>query len=266
VLPRAFIGSSNEGFRYARAIAAYLEPDFDITLWRTPGAFEPSGFTLESLIAFTERYDYGIFVLTADDIVKYRGKKYSVSRDNVIFEAGLFFGALGRKNCFLFVSGAKKFRLPSDFKGLTYIPFKEKRGRRVQDRHIRKLVEDPRSVIRNHCKKSDRWGLNGKWKQVWFVKKSEHYPEENPSDADVAVFGSRFRAEFDVKKEGRYKLIARIGENRMITGVWSGPNKHSYHGSCQLMISPDSTSISGRWVGFRANSQVESGRWEWSRS
>jgi hypothetical protein len=264
LLPNAFVGSSREGLRYAHAIAKSLKHQFNVTLWNKPGTFEPSGFTLESLIAFTDRYDYGLFVFTADDIVKYRGKKYPVSRDNVIFEAGLFFGALGRENCFLFVSGAKKLRLPSDFSGLTHLPFKESRKRHPQDRHILKLVEGPCSVIRDHCKKSDRWGLNGKWKQVWSVK-SKNYPKRNPSEADVAVFGSRFRAEWDVKKEGRYKLIARIGEHRMITGFWSGPHKHSYHGSCQLMVSPDSTKISGKWVGFRTNGKVESDRWEWSR-
>ena len=76
-----------------------------------PPVFAPSNFTLESLLTFTEQFDYGIFVLAADDFVKMRGEKPRASRDNVIFEAGLFLGALGRTNCFLLVSKAKNFRL-----------------------------------------------------------------------------------------------------------------------------------------------------------
>lgn len=265
MLPSAFLGSSREGLRYAQVIAESLKHQFDVTLWKKPGTFEPSNFTLESLLISAERFDYGIFVMTADDLARIRKKAVSVSRDNVIFEAGLFFGALGRTNCFLFVSRVKNLHLPTDLKGLTNIFFTERRGQRLQAKQLRKLMEGSCNELRDHHKRSDKWGLNGIWRQTWFVTKSANFPRKNASPAEVAIFGSRFRAKFDVKGN-RYQLIARINENRTITGFGSGPNKHSYHGSCQLVVSPDSRSLSGKWVGFRADNRVESGRWEWSRS
>lgn len=261
--PKAFLGSSSEAIKYANAVTTAIGDSFDITLWNASGAFTPSNFTLESLLRFTDEFDYGIFIMTADDMASIRKQKHSITRDNVIFEAGLFFGALGRANCFLLVSDDKKLHLPSDLQGLTYIPFREKRGQ-LPDSEARKRMAGPCRELQNLCKKRDGSGLNGRWQQTWFVENSEHYPKKNSSDAEVGVFGSRFRAEFDTQGF-KYKLVARINEKRMITGVWCGPHESSYHGSCQLTVSPDSKSISGKWVGFRANNEVEAGQWKWSR-
>ena len=156
-------------------------------------------------------------------------------------------------------------KLPaSDLKGLTYIPFPQKRGRRFKGKQLSRLMENPRSQLRECCRKSDAWGLNGKWKQTWYVKKSDNFRQKNTSEAEVAVFGSRLRAIFKVKGK-RYQLVARVSEKRMITGFWSGPTQNSYHGSCQLAMSPEAMSMKGKWLGFRANNEIEAGRWKFSR-
>lgn len=260
--PNVFIGSSQEALKYARAIEESLKKQCRVTVWEKKGVFAASNFTLESLLEFTEQFDYGIFVMTADDFVKKRRETSRAARDNVIFEAGLFLGALGRANCFLLVSRAKNFRMPSDLKGLTYIPFEEKRGR-LSLKQALSLMETPCSLLRDRCRQSKAWALNGKWIQTWFVD-SENFPKENRSEAEVAVFGSRLRATWDVK-ESRYQLVARISDRRMITGFWRGPTLDSYHGSCQLAVAPDASSIKGKWVGFRSNNEVEAERWEFSR-
>lgn len=263
MLPRVFFGSSSEGLEYARAIVQCLDQEFEVTVWDKDGLFEPSKFTLESLLAFTARFDYGIFVMTADDLATIRDKNFSIARDNVVFEAGLFIGALGRTNCFLFVSDAKELHVPTDLQGLTEMRFSENRGALAAQ--LLPLMKGPCSKLIKHCKQSDHWGMNGKWRQTWFVTKTANFPMKNTSTAEVAVFGSRFRAKFDVNGTP-YELVARINEDRTVTGFWSRTLKTSYHGSCQLAISPGSTSLSGKWVGFRSNNQVESGRWEWSRA
>ena len=262
--PSVFIGSSGEALKYARVVEESLTNRCKVTVWEKQGAYPPSKFTLESLLSFTEQFDYGVFVMAADDFVKMRGEKSRASRDNVIFEAGLFLGALGRANCFLLVSEAKNFRLPSDLKGLTYIPFAQKPSQKFRWKQLSKLMEKPCSQLRECCRESDSWGLSGKWKQTWHVENSDNFPPKNSSEADVAIFGSRLRATFKVKGK-RYQLIARINEKRMITGLWSGPTQDSYHGSCQLAVSPDATSIKGKWLGFRTNNEIEAGCWEFSR-
>ncbi|MFS1985958.1 TIR domain-containing protein [Vibrio breoganii] len=40
-------------------------------------------------------FDAAIFVLSPDDVVKIRGTEQTVTRDNVVFELGMFIGRLG---------------------------------------------------------------------------------------------------------------------------------------------------------------------------
>lgn len=257
--PRAFIGSSSEGLKYVQALIESLAGDFELTSWNTRGAFKPSNFTLESLLALTENFDYGIFVMTADDKAKIRETRQSITRDNIILEIGLFLGALGRSNCFLLVSDVKDLHLPTDLEGLTYIPFKETSAR-PRSRQVLQATKDPCDELRREFGKATGWNLSGKWKQTWSVENSSYFPRTNNSEAEVGVFGAEFQAD-----RIRYSLTARINDKRIITGFWSGPDQNSYHGSCQLTISPDSRGITGKWVGFRSTGEVESGDWSWSK-
>jgi hypothetical protein len=77
--------------------------------------------TLPALIARANETDFGIFVFHRDDKSTIRGTEYSVVRDNVLFELGLFIGALGLERCFVLVpkSVEAEFRLPADLAGLT---------------------------------------------------------------------------------------------------------------------------------------------------
>jgi predicted nucleotide-binding protein len=69
-------------------------------------------------------FDFAIFVVTPDDQIDIRGKQFCATRDNVIFEIGLFMGGLGVERV-IFVSAvnAADFRLPSDLNGITYATY-----------------------------------------------------------------------------------------------------------------------------------------------
>ena len=116
--PRIFIGSSVESLPVAEAIHLNLEHDMEITLWRA-GTFSLSNQTVDDLIAKACWVDFGLFVFTPDDIALIRNSKHSVTRDNVVFELGLFIGALGRKRCFILKPRETELSLPSDLAGLT---------------------------------------------------------------------------------------------------------------------------------------------------
>lgn len=116
--PRVFIGSSGEGLPVAEAINRALEHGYEATVW-SQGVFGPGGYNLESLIEQTKTREFAILVVDADDTTASRGKTKNVARDNVIFELGLFLGALGRERCFMVYDRDRQPDLPSDLLGIT---------------------------------------------------------------------------------------------------------------------------------------------------
>lgn len=103
----------------AEAIEVGIDYTTDVTVW-DDGIFDLTESTLTSLLQALDRFDFGVFVLSPDDILRIREKEFSVARDNVIFELGLFLGRLGPKRTF-FVrpSGDTDLHLPSDLMGRT---------------------------------------------------------------------------------------------------------------------------------------------------
>ena len=68
--------------------------------------------------AAAEKFDFAVFILSPDDVLTLRGETSKVPRDNVIFEMGLFIGALGRKCIFLITPNKRDSQLPSDMGGV----------------------------------------------------------------------------------------------------------------------------------------------------
>ncbi|MFN0076039.1 MAG: TIR domain-containing protein [Prosthecobacter sp.] len=116
--PRAFIGSSVEGLNIAYAVQQNLLHDAEITVW-DQGVFELSSTTIESLVKVLATNDFGVFVFSADDLVKIRGKEGASVRDNVLFEFGLFIGKLGRERVFFLIPDGSELHIPSDLIGIT---------------------------------------------------------------------------------------------------------------------------------------------------
>lgn len=127
-LPRLFIGSSTEGLNVAYGIQENLEFDAETTVWKQ-GIFKPTRQTLADLVAAMKCTDFAAFVFNADDILTMRGKEFHATRDNVIFELGLFMGCLGTDRCFFIQPrGAGNLHLPSDLLGLTALAFNPDRS------------------------------------------------------------------------------------------------------------------------------------------
>jgi predicted nucleotide-binding protein len=85
------------------------------------GVFGLSRGTLETLVEKARSFDYAVLVLTPDDMLIKRAEEVPTARDNVLFELGLFIGALGRERTF--VVAEKSVRLPSDLAGISIISF-----------------------------------------------------------------------------------------------------------------------------------------------
>lgn len=114
--PRVFIGCSVEGLPAAKLIQLNLSNSANADLW-SQGVFGLSSGTLETLTNKATDYDFAILVLTPDDLLVKRDDVQLSARDNVLFELGLFMGALGRTNTFIVAE--EKVSLPTDLAGIT---------------------------------------------------------------------------------------------------------------------------------------------------
>ena len=86
--------------------------------------FAPSSTTIETLeqVARAEA-DFAILVLTPDDLRDRGIGAKTVARDNVLFELGLFMGALGRGRVFGLKCVHCDIDLPSDLHGVTWLSY-----------------------------------------------------------------------------------------------------------------------------------------------
>jgi hypothetical protein len=122
-VPTVFIGSSSEGLVVAHSLKRMLEDQGEVNarIWNDD-VFQVSEYALESLSAKAREFDFAVLVMTPDDTVVKRGTESFAPRDNVLFEAGLFMGALGRQRTFLVVD--RDVALPSDVGGLTVAQYR----------------------------------------------------------------------------------------------------------------------------------------------
>lgn len=125
--PRIFIGSSVESLPIADAIGENLEFDAEVTIWRS-GTFNLSSNTLDNLIQKSKSVDFSVFIFSPDDLVIMREKEHSVVRDNVLFELGLFIGAIGKDRCFIIKPRGIELHFPSDLLSITPTDYEPNRS------------------------------------------------------------------------------------------------------------------------------------------
>ncbi|MDO8473138.1 MAG: nucleotide-binding protein [Dehalococcoidia bacterium] len=117
-IPALFIGSSKEVLPVAEAIrTGFADAGFNVILW-SEGVFGASHFPIEDLVTQLSASDFAVLLAGADDRVISRGQETDAPRDNVIFELGLFMGALGRHRTFIAVPEGAEIKVPNDLLGL----------------------------------------------------------------------------------------------------------------------------------------------------
>lgn len=127
---RVYIGSSTETLPIAEALQANLaDPTLadpaEARIWNQD-LHQEGNSVLEDLLKFTEDFDYAVFIWAGEDGVVSRGQAYSSPRDNVIFEAGLFYSALKRERVVLLLeklTDGDSLKIPSDLIGINQIKF-----------------------------------------------------------------------------------------------------------------------------------------------
>src|SRR5881398_1023342 len=170
--PRIFLGSSGKQEKLLQALTRGLEDVAHVEPWTT--SFNPGTTTLERLLELSNEVDFAAFVFARDDWTTNSPSASSATesgqaspRDNVVFEAGLFGGALGMRRTFiLHAHGAK---LPTDLLGLTsvrYDPDTTPAVVRQINQSLRKTIESEGRISR----------LEGDWWQLSLTARTELEP------------------------------------------------------------------------------------------
>ena len=87
------------------------------------GEFGLARDTLSELWRLAHEVDFAVFVWSAESMTEDRGMRIWATRDNVIYEAGLFAGVLSPTRVFLVVESGANVKIPSDYSGVGYAPY-----------------------------------------------------------------------------------------------------------------------------------------------
>lgn len=149
--PRLFIASSVESLPVAEAVNVNLDHALEITIW-SGGTFKLSSSTIDDLVKKSSTVDFALFIFTPDDISSIRNSEKRVVRDNVIFEMGLFVGAIGKSRSFILKPRDVDMHLPTDLLGVTPADYEANRS----DSDLVSATNRACSLIKNEV---DRHGL-----------------------------------------------------------------------------------------------------------
>src|SRR5437762_10403942 len=119
--PGIFLGSAGEQAKLLQAITRGLEDVAGVEPWTT--TFNPGRSALDRLVELAQEVDFAAFVFAQDDWTSTDASQAGQGspRDNVVFEAGLFGGALGIRRTFILHANGSK--LPTDLLGLTSVRY-----------------------------------------------------------------------------------------------------------------------------------------------
>ena len=165
--PRIFLGSSGKQTKLLQAITRGLEDVADIEPWTT--TFNPGRSTLERLVELSQEVDFAAFVFAQDDWTTTDASQSGQAspRDNVVFEAGLFGGALGIRRTFIL--HATDSKLPSDLLGLTSVRYDPA----ATPSEVRAINQKLRKAIQAEGR---RGPIEGLWWQLSLTARSEEEP------------------------------------------------------------------------------------------
>ena len=167
--PRIFLGSSGRQAKLVAALTRGLGEAADVEPWTS--VFNPGVSTLDRLVELTREVDFAAFVFAQDDWTSNPSDATTTGqaspRDNVVFEAGLFGGALGMRRTFIL--HAKGAKLPTDLLGMTAIRYPETltpADMRTVNQKLRKAIEEEGRLTR----------LEGDWWQHSLTLRSDREP------------------------------------------------------------------------------------------
>lgn len=242
--PRIFLGSSGKQAKLLAALTRGLADVAEVEPWTT--VFNPGISTLERLVELTREVDFAAFVFAQDDwtsngVVAAEGEApgQASPRDNVVFEAGLFGGALGMRRTFiLHARGAK---LPTDLLGLTSIRYDEDltpAGMKAINQKLRDAI-----LAETHLAR-----IEGLWWQFSLTARSEKEPSAvsllkigRARDGQLEMTGRSWREDGVLSARYASEAVRELREPCGLYYYWRGerpldPDAPEMHGRGEIKL------------------------------
>jgi hypothetical protein len=237
--PRIFLGSSGKQAKLLQAITRGLQDVADVEPWTT--TFNPGRSTLDRLVELSLEVDFAAFVFAQDDWTTTDASESGEAspRDNVVFEAGLFGGALGIRRTFvLHANGAK---LPTDLLGLTSVRYDPAAGApevRAINQKLRKAIET----------EGRRGPVEGLWWQLSLTVRTEEEPSavsllriSRDRDGDLTVNGRGWRDDGTISVRYWSEAAKQRRDPAGIFYCWKGerprdPNAPQLEGTGEIRV------------------------------
>jgi CAP12/Pycsar effector protein, TIR domain len=250
--PRIFLGSSGKQTKLVQALTRGLADVAEVEPWTA--VFNPGVSTLDRLVELTREVDFAAFVFAQDDWTanapEAAGQGQAAPRDNVVFEAGLFGGALGMRRTFIL--HAKGAKLPTDLLGMTAVRYPEgltSADMREVNQKLRKAIEDEGRLSR----------LEGDWWQHSLTVRSEREPSaisllriSRDREGDLEVAGRGWQE--DGTLSSRYWSIAtkERRDPHSVFYYWNGerprhPGAPQLEGTGEIRLE-DADRAAGYWT------------------
>ena len=248
--PRVFLGSSGKQTKLLEAITRGLEDIADVEPWTT--TFNPGLSTLERLVELSREVDFAAFVFAQDDWTATDAAESSQAspRDNVVFEAGLFGGALGMRRTFILHANGSK--LPSDLLGLTavrYDPATSAAEVRAINQKLRKAIDS----------EGRRAAIEGLWWQLSLTVRSEEEPSavsllrvSRDRDGGLSVNGRAWQEDGTLSARYWSEATKERADPSGILYFWKGerprsPNAPQLEGTGEITVEATDRA-SGYWT------------------
>ena len=248
--PRIFLGSSGKQATLLEAITSGLEDIADVEPWTT--TFNPGRSTLDRLVELSEEVDFAAFVFAQDDWTATDASRSGEAspRDNVVFEAGLFGGALGIRRTFILHANGSK--LPTDLLGLTSVRYDPAAG----PDEVRAINEKLRKAIETEGHRSV---IEGLWWQLSLTVRSEHEREavsllriSRDRDGDLTVNGRAWQEDGTLSTRYWSEAAKARRDPAGIFYCWKGerprdPNAPQFEGTGEIRLET-ADRATGYWI------------------
>lgn len=235
-------------------------------------------------------HDFGVFVFSPDDILKIRKEEFHTTRDNVVFELGLFAGRLGKGRSFIVMpEGVQDFRLPTDLLGIITAKFHLDQAEENLEAALGAACHDISKQIKKRGKYLPQEGycldesdlpqgpsliqstrIEGLWlsrfeyqayKNNTYVKGVQYDIEYLKATSHFTLYGENISCIASSRNKYWHQLKVSLYKNSLI-GTWLNTNTQNV-GCFQLNIHSGCAVMVGQHLGNANDNSIQSGNWKW---
>jgi len=107
--------------------------------------------------------------------------------------------------------------------------------------------------------------LRGQWRSIYDYL-SDDETQVNEQLMKLTQIGRRIYGKNIGGPSSHRHLVRLRVDGEWVTGTWRNIAKGATHyGVLQLRLRPSGNNMTGRWLGFDADAEIQAGNWKWER-